>query len=133
MKCIQVILNDKLLWTIGHEEVADLLFHLTYAPSVATAHISANGVFSSRVEVNESEPWEQLFIKEGDVVTLQIVESDKPNVSSKLKEFDAAKGDLSLYCSFCGKSQNAVSKLVAGSNAYICNECIENCVDIVRT
>lgn len=133
MKCIQVILNGKLFWTIGHDEVADLLFHLNYAPSVATAHISANGVFSNKVGVNASEPWEQLIINENDVVTLRMVESNAPNVTTTLKEFDAATGDLSLYCSFCGKSQSAVSKLVAGSNAYICDECIENCVDIVRT
>lgn len=133
MKCIQVIVNDKLLWTIGHEEAADILFHLTYAPSVATAHISANGMFLSRVEVNESEPWEQMFIKEGDVITLQMVKSEAPNVTTTLKELDAATGDLNLYCSFCGKSQNAVTKLVAGSNAYICDECINQCFDIVTT
>ena len=36
-----------------------------------------------------------------------------------------------LFCSFCGKSQNEVKKLVAGSTAYICDECIELCKSIV--
>lgn len=37
-----------------------------------------------------------------------------------------------LYCSFCGKSQFEVKKLVAGPSVYICNECIHLCEDIVR-
>ena len=37
-----------------------------------------------------------------------------------------------FYCSFCGKSQHEVKKLIAGPSVYICNECIELCNDIVR-
>ncbi|CAA2929724.1 ATP-dependent protease ATP-binding subunit ClpX [Arsenophonus endosymbiont of Bemisia tabaci] len=37
-----------------------------------------------------------------------------------------------LYCSFCGKSQHAVRKLIAGPSVYICDECVELCNDIIR-
>ena len=37
-----------------------------------------------------------------------------------------------LYCSFCGKSQHEVIKLIAGPSVYICNECVELCNDIIR-
>ena len=37
-----------------------------------------------------------------------------------------------LFCSFCGKSQHEVSKLIAGPSVYICNECVELCNDIIR-
>lgn len=37
-----------------------------------------------------------------------------------------------LYCSFCGKSQNEVKKLIAGPSVYVCDECIELCNDIIR-
>jgi hypothetical protein len=37
-----------------------------------------------------------------------------------------------LYCSFCAKSQHDVQKLIAGPSVYICDECVELCVDIVR-
>jgi ATP-dependent Clp protease ATP-binding subunit ClpX len=37
-----------------------------------------------------------------------------------------------LYCSFCGKSQHEVKKLIAGPTVYICNECVELCMDIVQ-
>ncbi len=39
--------------------------------------------------------------------------------------------DKVLHCSFCGKSQNEVKKLVAGRGVYICDECIEVCINIV--
>ncbi len=41
-------------------------------------------------------------------------------------------GKKALYCSFCGKSQQEVKKLIAGPSVYICNECIEQCGDIIR-
>jgi ATP-dependent Clp protease ATP-binding subunit ClpX len=45
-----------------------------------------------------------------------------------------ASGDSknTLYCSFCGKSQHEVRKLIAGPNVFICNECVELCMDIIQ-
>ena len=37
-----------------------------------------------------------------------------------------------LYCSFCGKSQHEVKKLIAGPSVFICDRCIELCNDIIR-
>ena len=37
-----------------------------------------------------------------------------------------------LFCSFCGKNQNEVRKLIAGPSVYICNECIDLCNDIIQ-
>lgn len=37
-----------------------------------------------------------------------------------------------LYCSFCGKSQHEVRKLIAGPSVYICDECVDLCLDIIR-
>jgi len=46
----------------------------------------------------------------------------------------AAGGDSknTLYCSFCGKSQHEVRKLIAGPTVFICDECVELCMDIIR-
>ena len=46
----------------------------------------------------------------------------------------AATGDSksTLYCSFCGKSQHEVRKLIAGPTVFICDECVELCMDIIR-
>ena len=44
----------------------------------------------------------------------------------------ASSGEKLLYCSFCGKSQHEVRKLIAGPSVFICDECIELCNDIIR-
>ena len=41
-------------------------------------------------------------------------------------------GGKLLYCSFCGKNQNEVRKLIAGPSVYICDECVDLCNDIIR-
>ncbi|WP_299258924.1 ATP-dependent Clp protease ATP-binding subunit ClpX [uncultured Kushneria sp.] len=42
------------------------------------------------------------------------------------------EGGKLLYCSFCGKNQNEVRKLIAGPSVYICDECVDLCNDIIR-
>ena len=44
----------------------------------------------------------------------------------------ASEGNEQLLCSFCGKSQRQVKKLIAGPGVYICDECIDLCNDIIR-
>ncbi|HQT26308.1 MAG TPA: ClpX C4-type zinc finger protein, partial [Burkholderiales bacterium] len=45
---------------------------------------------------------------------------------------DKNGGEKMLYCSFCGKSQQEVRKLIAGPSVFVCDECIELCNDIIR-
>ncbi|WP_434287686.1 ATP-dependent Clp protease ATP-binding subunit ClpX [Celeribacter sp. SCSIO 80788] len=47
---------------------------------------------------------------------------------------NSSSGDSknTLYCSFCGKSQHEVRKLIAGPTVFICDECVELCMDIIR-
>ena len=47
-------------------------------------------------------------------------------------EFGDGGARSTLYCSFCGKSQHEVRKLIAGPNVFICNECVELCADIIK-
>ena len=43
----------------------------------------------------------------------------------------ASKVTATLRCSFCGKHQRQVNKLIAGPDVYICNECVDLCVEII--
>jgi hypothetical protein len=53
------------------------------------------------------------------------------HVPSARAQKDAASLDT-LYCSFCGKSQHEVRKLIAGPQSFICDECVDICTDIVE-
>lgn len=44
----------------------------------------------------------------------------------------SSSGEKTLYCSFCGKSQHEVKKLIAGPSVFVCDECIELCNEIIR-
>ena len=48
------------------------------------------------------------------------------------KDNDNTEGEKLLLCTFCGKNQNEVRKLIAGPSVYICNECIDLCNDIIK-
>ncbi|MCL4315406.1 MAG: ATP-dependent Clp protease ATP-binding subunit ClpX [Gammaproteobacteria bacterium] len=48
------------------------------------------------------------------------------------KHGKGAGGEKLLYCSFCGKSQHEVRKLIAGPSVFVCDECVELCNDIIR-
>jgi len=48
------------------------------------------------------------------------------------KDNDKSEGEKLLFCSFCGKNQNEVRKLIAGPSVYICNECVDLCNDIIK-
>lgn len=49
-----------------------------------------------------------------------------------MSEKKPSSGEKLLYCSFCGKSQHEVKKLIAGPSVFICDECIDLCNDIIR-
>ena len=51
---------------------------------------------------------------------------------SSNKQGKNGDGDRLLYCSFCGKSQHEVRKLIAGPSVFICDECVDLCNDIIR-
>lgn len=48
------------------------------------------------------------------------------------KKGNGSDGDNLLFCSFCGKNQNEVRKLIAGPSVYICDECVDLCNDIIK-
>jgi len=49
-----------------------------------------------------------------------------------MTELSGGDSKNTLYCSFCGKSQHEVRKLIAGPTVFICDECVELCMDIIR-
>ena len=49
-----------------------------------------------------------------------------------MKQSSGADSKNTPYCSFCGKSQHEVRKLIAGPTVFSCDECVELCMDIIR-
>src|SRR6195256_67598 len=51
---------------------------------------------------------------------------------TRMSKVGTSDSKNTLYCSFCGKSQHEVRKLIAGPTVFICDECVELCMDIIR-
>src|SRR2546427_7728186 len=49
-----------------------------------------------------------------------------------MAEKKGSSSEKNLYCTFCGKSQHEVKKLIAGPSVFICDECIDLCNEIIR-
>ena len=67
------------------------------------------------------------FVKDKEDEDLEI-----PSFLRKADDLDKEDKSLTYYCSFCGKSQHEVKKLVAGPTVFICDECVDLCVDIIK-
>jgi hypothetical protein len=103
----------------------------------AMAHALRQALKSRAVETTHSESleliakafgydnWNILSAKIEAAVPL--VQEERPPLST-----DSAPASKTLYCSFCGKSQHEVRKLIAGPTVFICDECAELCTDILR-
>src|SRR6266404_8197779 len=64
------------------------------------------------------------------------IEAAEPSASDEREPSAGAQNDAAsletLYCSFCGKSQHEVRKLIAGPTAFICDECVDICTNVVE-
>ncbi len=85
---------------------------------------------------NQKQIMQQLISADSDIVKAIVLEM-QTEARERAKQFERQNpgktpaGDT-LYCSFCGKSQHEVKKLIAGPQTFICNECVVLCMDIVR-
>ena len=63
-------------------------------------------------------------------------EDEKLEIPSFLRnqeeDHDKKEKSSTSYCSFCGKSQHDVNKMIAGPTAFICHECVDLCVEIIK-
>jgi len=93
MKCIHVLLNGKPYCTAGHESVDDLAVQITYAPSSDVGFLSVIGVFPKRFLVHDpTHPWMQAEITLNDQVTVCLVESDEPDVTTTVSDATIESG-----------------------------------------
>jgi hypothetical protein len=103
------------------------------------AHALREALKAKAVETTHSESLELIakaFGYENWNVLSAKIDAAKPRQSaesthSSAKGQDAARKET-LYCSFCGKSQHDVRKLIAGPAVYICDECVDICLDFVE-
>ena len=102
------------------------------------AHALRDALKGKAVETTHSEALELIakaFGYENWNILSAKIDAAGPRAGAERARSPAGAQDLApqetLYCSFCGKSQHDVHKLIAGPGVYICDECVDLCTDIV--
>src|SRR5215475_8354457 len=94
------------------------------------AHALRNALKAKTIEIAHSESLELIANAFGysnwNVLAAKIEAAGRPGGEQK------PTGPRTLYCSCCGKSQHEVRKLIAGPAVYICDGCVDLCVDYIR-
>src|ERR1051326_5970650 len=95
------------------------------------AHALRNALQSRAVAITHSECLELIATAFG-YDNWNILAAKIEAARLRAQEDSAAASTKTLYCSFCGKSQHDVAKLIAGPAVFICDECVGLCTDIIR-
>jgi hypothetical protein len=101
----------------------------------AMAHALRNALKSRVVEITHGESLELIaraFGYENWNILAAKIEAATPSAAPPPSGAGASPPEQTLYCSFCIKSQHDVKKLIAGPSVYICDECVELCMGIIR-
>ena len=75
------------------------------------------------------------LVKDKDEEDLEIpsfLRNQKEGLRNQEEDHDKKEKSSTSYCSFCGKSQHEVLKLIAGPTVFICDECVDLCVEIIK-
>jgi ClpX C4-type zinc finger len=133
MKCFEITINGETVCTAGVGDDGVLNSVMSFAkradaetqPS-ESLDLRVSGVANVEPGVMEHLEWLHRDLNVGDEVLIRIIEAstcDKPN----------DKEVSYLACSFCGKKQSEVSKLIAGPSVFICNECVGDSDEALST
>jgi hypothetical protein len=132
MICFEVTINGEKACTAGVGDAGVLSTILTFAKRFEESqenqdqgkseHIDlrVGGIANVDAETSEHVDWIHRDLSPGDEISIKVIEAakcDRP----------ASKETSYLRCSFCGKKQSEVLKLIAGPTNYICNECVYDC------
>jgi hypothetical protein len=122
MICFEVYINGQkvCLAGIGNDGVLAVMATFIASSESQRTDFRVGGLIKVDAETQQQIEWLDRELKVGDDVTIKIVEAET---------YDAPMNQKTqyLHCSFCGKKQEEVSKLIAGPNNYICNECVVLC------
>jgi hypothetical protein len=135
MVCIEILHNGKRLCVMGHEKSDSMQISLLYVKDGDVLGLSTWAYVRQTPELQETLSWlkERPVIRVGDTIEMKVTRDLAPDAGHLSSSFGrrVAEGQQELFCSFCGKSQHDVKKMVAGPRVFICNECVQLCTDVI--
>jgi len=133
---LKIHLNGQLAAVMGHEN-AECLQVTIYASgnNTGAVHLLTHGSINETPSYRTTRQWvEPRSLKLGDSVSVEVVEAERPDPGTVATEHGRkVTGERAeLFCSWCGKSEHSVRKVVAGPQVCICDECVRLIAEIVN-
>ena len=134
MLCFEISINGEWKYTAGIDDAEQLEARLETLGSSDEVVFSVTAFPPSERSYPHFANWGTAPCSVGDEVRIRLVDVDKPDLPRHSNYGEGKPVDVNgetPLCSFCGKEKEEVKKLIAGPKVFICNECVELCVDIV--
>ena len=131
----EILLNGKTLCEAGVSEEDQLEAALVKLLESDQPILNVTVFEPSNKNAENFLTWKTEVLNVGDEVTIKLSSGEKESksyVNASEKESSESEVESTMFCSFCSKGNFEVQKFIAGNNAYICDECIELCHDIVE-
>jgi ClpX C4-type zinc finger protein len=135
MICYEVWVNGKRLCTAGAEKMRSIYASLIFPKQINRALFMVGVDTEPTKSLRENVFWVDRGLKLNDEIKIKIVErhtADKPKSVKSFGTKITASGKKKLSCSFCGKGEKQVPRLITGSGANVCSECVQLAVDILN-
>ena len=136
MLCVEILHNGKRLCVMGHEKAESMQVSLFYVKRANALMLTTHADVSPTADLSEALSWlrDLPAIREGDTIELRLAADLVPDPGHVTHSFGkrVTGEQQELFCSFCGRSQHKVKRLIAGPRVFICNECVDLCNDVIR-
>ena len=134
MLCFEILVNGKRKYTAGVADAEQLEARVETIGGSEEVVLSVTAFPASQRSYPYFANWGTISCAVGDEISVRLVDTNDPDIP-KFSNYGVGtpvdvKGEA-LLCSFCGKEKGEVKTLVAGPKAYICDECVALCSDIV--
>ncbi len=137
MLCLKVIREGQEASIVGAENARYIQVGVNATPGKSEeAHMIAYAEIKESPEFTVGMQWlsdsPELLL--GESVTIKVVESNNPDPGRELNKQGRRKtgNKVEFYCSWCGKNEEDVQRIISGPNVFICNECVDLCNDILQ-
>jgi hypothetical protein len=134
IKALKVNVNGEEQIIAGADNAIYIACTTEYFPAYGKGNLRIYALVKPKADERVYAEWASFEKIDIENLNIEVVETEKPDKIKRDRPSHtdwSHEGKLQGVCSFCGKKQDQVKTLVAGINAYICNECIEVANEVI--
>lgn len=126
----EILINEEAVCLAGHEKEKTLYASIFYAKGLHSPQLIVSAMVNTNEGSSDEVRWVERYVELGSKVRIKVVDVIKFDAPTRMASFGTRRhphGEKELFCSFCGRSEHKVKRLMEGEAANICLECAETC------